>query len=773
MANLKYKTRGNSNPQGKPKVYFCCHPEDFNKYFETIYKEVLAKQNCAVWYTDEVVAYDDDFFLDLKQMQLFVMPITTNLLCTENEAIDIEFRFAIENHIPVLPLMQENGLEELFNKKCGDLQFLDKNNADVTAISYEDKLQKYLETVLIGDELAEKIRTAFDAYVFLSYRKKDRRYAQELMRLIHKNEFCRDVAIWYDEFLTPGENFNDSIKEALQKSGLFVLTVTPNLINEQNYIMTTEYPMAKREGKPILPAELVPTDKEGLLEKYEGIPYPTDAYNDEELSGALLESIKKMAIKESDISPEHNFFIGLAYLGGVDVEVDFDKAIELITSAANDDLPEAVKKLADMYSEGVGVKRSISEAINWQKKLVSICEKSYASGKLSVMRFLDEAWILGGLLNKNRNYTDARIVYAKILEISNEKIERGDKCEPIVYYFCIASNNLGSLYYGRDKKQAFLHYNHVIECCAKMEHLSSRLKQQKSVSLLNMGIFYEEDDDTKSALKYYEESLKIRNQLFKRENIRSIKDLYLCYHNISLCYNRTNNLEGALMCLRKIIELKKMVLELTKNHYAIIDELSELINSYITLAKTLLQKEKKKEVKRSLLEARTVIGSYYNVLPEFMHEDLLRKEGEILFETGKAYEQMSEYVDAKECYRLAVEKFTQAYKKSSAINDNYRCAVSLSGVAGIDRKLGRYNASQQTYREAIEILSPKTMQTTSETIQNGIAVLYFNAATVNSKNINRELLSKACSIWELLSRQYPHNKTYSNYYRKAKELLNM
>ena len=210
MSNLKYKTRGNSSPQGKSRVYFCCHPEDFNRCFESISDEILAKQNCAVWYTDEVIVHDEDFFLDLKQMQLFVMPITTNLLCTENEAIDIEFKFAIENHIPVLPLMQESGLEKIFNKRCGDLQFLDKNNTDVTAISYDEKLKKYLETVLIGDELAEKIRAAFDAYVFLSYRKKDRRYAQELMRLIHKNEFCRDMAIWYDEFLTPGENFNDS-----------------------------------------------------------------------------------------------------------------------------------------------------------------------------------------------------------------------------------------------------------------------------------------------------------------------------------------------------------------------------------------------------------------------------------------------------------------------------------------------------------------------------------------------------------------------------------
>lgn len=219
------------------------------------------------------------------------MPITTKLLCSQNVALDIEFKFALENHIPVLPLMQERGLEELFNLKCGDLQFLDEHNNDSTAISYTEKLEKYLASVLIGDELAAKIRAAFDAYVFLSYRKKDRKYAQELMHLIHKNDFCRDIAIWYDEFLTPGENFNDSIKEALQKSGLFVLTVTPNLINEPNYVMTTEYPMAKQDGKLILPAELVPTDREQLSEKYEDIPQPADAHNEAELSEALLASI--------------------------------------------------------------------------------------------------------------------------------------------------------------------------------------------------------------------------------------------------------------------------------------------------------------------------------------------------------------------------------------------------------------------------------------------------------------------------------------------------
>ena len=223
MSNLMYKTRGMSNPRGKSRVYFCCHPEDYPLYLEEIAGEILAKQNCAFWYQlspDGVLTEQEKD--DLAHMQLFVMPVTKRLLQTKNPALE-EFAFAVAHHIPVLPLMQEGGLEDLFNRRCGDLQFLDKYANDATAISYDEKLDKFLNSVLVGDELAAKIRAAFDAYVFLSYRKKDRKYAQELMRLIHKNDFCRDIAIWYDEFLTPGENFNDSIREALQKSGLFML----------------------------------------------------------------------------------------------------------------------------------------------------------------------------------------------------------------------------------------------------------------------------------------------------------------------------------------------------------------------------------------------------------------------------------------------------------------------------------------------------------------------------------------------------------------------
>ena len=41
MAVLKYKTRGDSTPSGKAKIFFCCHPDDFDLYFEKICKDIL------------------------------------------------------------------------------------------------------------------------------------------------------------------------------------------------------------------------------------------------------------------------------------------------------------------------------------------------------------------------------------------------------------------------------------------------------------------------------------------------------------------------------------------------------------------------------------------------------------------------------------------------------------------------------------------------------------------------------------------------------------
>lgn len=184
---FQYKTRGNASPQGKQKVYFTCHPDDFDRYFEKISEQILEHENCAVWYWDSEESYQD-IETELGGMKLLVIPVTTKLLTMPNRTMDVELPYALKKYIPVLPLMQENGLDELFNRNFGSLHYLNENARDDIAAPYEEKLKQYLSSIIVGDELAQKVREAFAAYIFLSYRKKDRKHAQKLMRLIHKKQ---------------------------------------------------------------------------------------------------------------------------------------------------------------------------------------------------------------------------------------------------------------------------------------------------------------------------------------------------------------------------------------------------------------------------------------------------------------------------------------------------------------------------------------------------------------------------------------------------------
>lgn len=383
MANLKYITKDNTSLHGKSKIYFCCHPDELEKYLYSVANDIFEHVDCSVWYGSADDERNEEYLSFLLDMQLFVIPVTSKFLTSKNYALEKEFDFAVKNRIPILPLMQEGGIVGLFNEKCGDIQFLDKNDSDKTALSFSKKLGDFLSSVIFSDEMTKKIRDAFDAYIFLSYRKKDRAYAQELMRLIHKNDFCRDIAIWYDEFLIPGENFNSAIEEAIKKSSLFVMAVTPNLVNENNYIVKYEYPLAKGEKKDIIPTEMLPTDRDKLNELFPDIPECTDARNAEMLANSLLDSIRRTSVGEHNNSPEHTFFIGLAYLGGIDVEVDREKGVSLITSAADQGLPEAMEKLIDMYTWGTGVRRDRKIALYWAKKLVKTRKKLYLDEKTS------------------------------------------------------------------------------------------------------------------------------------------------------------------------------------------------------------------------------------------------------------------------------------------------------------------------------------------------------------------------------------------------------
>ena len=411
---FKVRTKGDSQPQGKRRVYFTCHPDDFERCFEQICDEVFLTQNCAIYYADDMAAaYENDVALELSQMNLFLIPISLKTLTEPNRAVDFDFAFAKERHVPVLPILIDYDLNETYAEKFGTLEYLDRVGSDVTALSYEDKLEKFLNAVLVSDEMAEKVRAAFDAYVFMSYRKKDRKYANELMRLIHDNPICRDVAIWYDEFLVPGEDFEGAIKKALEKSDLFTMVVTPNLMEEGNYVQRIEYPEANRIGKRILPVEMQDTNEEKLKEMYQGIPDCVKGRRDDAFYGRIAELLADQGKKERKESPEHNFLIGLAYLSGIDVEKNDERALELIQDAAEAGLVEAIEKLADMYLLGCAVERDRNKWKESIEKANSQAEKIYDE---SDRRLWDVRHELAFCCNEMGEYERALEISEKVWE---------------------------------------------------------------------------------------------------------------------------------------------------------------------------------------------------------------------------------------------------------------------------------------------------------------------------------------------------------------------
>ncbi|MBQ3045108.1 MAG: TIR domain-containing protein [Clostridia bacterium] len=750
MAELKFKTRGMMSPQGMPRVYFSCHPKDFERYFEKISDDILKKQNCAIFYLDSTASYsEEELFHDLGQMQLFVMPVTSNLLFDPNRAIDSEFAFAMEKHIPVLPIMQENGLEEHFNKKCGDLQFLDPNSGDLTAISYDEKLEKYLSSVLVGDELAAKVRAAFDAYVFLSYRKKDRKYAQELMRLIHKNDFCRDIAIWYDEFLTPGENFNDSIEDALNKSGLFVMAVTPNLVNEPNYIMSTEYPMAKEKNKPILPAELVETDRKLLEECYKDIPVCTDAHNESALSDSLLKAVQAMAKRENDSSPEHNFFIGLAYLSGIDVEVDHERAVSLITSAAEAGLPEAMKKLVTMYRNGEGVKRDYEKAILWQENYVFRFKRIYEkTGKINDgYKFLDEIWGLGDFCKELWN-TQKAIEYYKIMNETSYNLVEKTGAHQAKRYLSVSYNKLGD--FTHSEARYLLVHNYDKYETTRLEAREYYLKGLNILlSLKESGVFgfnrdlfvsyyklgqVEFENGRDNGEQYFLKAVEVSKAFVEKNgDFRASKDLADTYCYLGEIYKNPYDEESnnkAIDYYKKAIEIRKCLVEKSNA----VQKREDLAQSYILIGDAYSNFDETKQ------KAQDYYLKSFEIRKQLEQETGALNEKEALLQCCAhlaeiAYFSQNEN-DLKFYVDLSLKLIDQISEFAVFPDDRERLAHLIDKTADEFKRTENFVEAEKLYLKSLGIRIQLREETATHISQNGIYWSYKNLYYSAFKSVN-------------------------------------
>ena len=193
---------------------------------------------------------DADIFDKIKEMNVIVFPVTDRLLSHPGDHAFHLIDTAISLSIPILPLLQTEAYhqaiemaEEEYKKVCEEgapdakeeaylrrtdtaknnletfiseyngffhnRQFLEKASRDNTALPFYEKLRTFLNSFLVDERTEKQIKSAFDAHIFMSYRKRDRKDMLKLMQLIHQQKIFENTALWFDEFLTPGRNFDD------------------------------------------------------------------------------------------------------------------------------------------------------------------------------------------------------------------------------------------------------------------------------------------------------------------------------------------------------------------------------------------------------------------------------------------------------------------------------------------------------------------------------------------------------------------------------------
>lgn len=566
MTEFKFATKGNASPQGKPRVYFTCHPEDFDKYFDEICEDIFKNSNCVIYYTENLIDEIEDEYkeTDLGQVNLFVIPITLKLLTEPNRAMDSDYAYANQNCIPVLPIMMEPGLDVIYSApdKFGERQYLNPFSTDITAIGYEEKLRKYLESVLVSDETAKRVRAAFDAYIFLSYRKKDRQYANELMKLIHNKPEFRDIAVWYDEFLTPGESFKENIDRMLKDSKLFTLLVTPNLLEDKNFVMEEEFPKARDSRMNIIPAEMEKTDREILSDKYRGIPECVDPY-DEEFKERFAAALSQIAISENSANHEHNFLIGLAYLEGIDVEVNRDRGLELLIKAGEAELPEAMEKLYEIYSEGKYVSFDYKIAVYWAEKAYFHYKNSLGEEAPETLTALNN---LAHIYGQSGDYKEAAKLQETAYKLSC-KVFGDNHSESL-----LAMNNLSVVYAKLGNGPKALEYQE--KACELRCKTSGEDHSDTILALGNLASIY-------CILGKYEKAVELQERVCDH-NVKVFgeehRDTLLSLCNLASSYFENGNFKKALELQERVYKLYCKVLG--ESHPETLNTLSNLAITY-------------------------------------------------------------------------------------------------------------------------------------------------------------------------------------------------
>ncbi|MDR0917938.1 MAG: DUF2225 domain-containing protein [Oscillospiraceae bacterium] len=509
---------------------------------------------CLVKWLDPKKEIDKkDLRINLLQSQVMIVYVTPTLLSDIREnGLPIAIQIMQEEKRPYFPVEDTPGLLDLYCE-------LDRPIQGITCDDkFYSKLKEQLGKFILNDKLIKEIRQkAFvkNCQIFMSYRSTDTKLALELMSNIHNLSDFEAVPIWYDHFLTVGNDFSEQIFKEIDKSSIFTIAVTPNITSKSkrddvsvNWVVSKEYPYAKRQNIPIIPVKVgggFPYEE--LKNFFSGIAKPV---NIDEARMKFTEIIPDLPNSES-YSIERLYYLGRAYFSGYYVEQNVERAVSLFKKAAEYEDEFALKSsemLAELY-ETVDLMGGINydAVLKWRLRTAEICEKIFGKNHPDTATSYND---IGVVYKDKGDYEKALEYFFKALKIQKKVLEKEHPDTATSY------NNIGTIYDDKGEYEKALDYYfkalEIFEMVFDKDHIAG--------SYNNIGLVYVNKGDYEKGLEYYSKALKILEKVLGKDHTNTSSS----YNNTGLVYYYKGDYEKALEYYFKALKIHEKVLD--KDH---------------------------------------------------------------------------------------------------------------------------------------------------------------------------------------------------------------
>ena len=139
------------------------------------------------------------------------------------------------------------------------------------------------------------------------------------------------------------------------------------------------------------------------------------------VSGMTPEKIKETAWNVREHSPQHSFFLYLAYWSGIETERAPELALQMLSDAAQRGHLRSFDSLVRIYAEGKYVHRNFRLALSWQEKKVERCRQLFEQEGTDKGRreYRESLRQLGDLLMKEGFAKRAKQYYRKADQLAD------------------------------------------------------------------------------------------------------------------------------------------------------------------------------------------------------------------------------------------------------------------------------------------------------------------------------------------------------------------